>query len=252
MILPLYGNSGCSALAWRRECVHSVGTKIQGEAHMSNESIQTAPARQGLTRAICEIIHAEHQRALSPELTAAARQAILDGLAVGVAGTTERAPQIAAEHAQSQGGHPVSTVLALGFKTSPVLAAAVNGMAIHVLDFEAMWSPPTHTTSPTLPVVLALAESQNRTGADILRAFVAGCEIQGRLRLASGQYELEGVTFHPPGVVGVVGAAVAASCIMGAGVEQLRHAIGLAASRAGSLIGNVGSMAKCTHCGTAA
>ena len=48
------------------------------------------------------------------------------------------------------------------------------------------------------------------------------------------------------------GSAVVASALLGLDVEGLQHALGIAASRAGSLLANVGSMTKCTHCGNAA
>lgn len=206
----------------------------------------------GATREVCEVIAKQRYEDLPAPAIAAARQAILDGIAVGIAGTTEAAPRIVADHVKSQGGHEIATVLGFGFRTSPVSAAYVNGVAIHVLDFEAMWTPATHTTSPTLPVVLALAEAQGLPGRDIVAAFLKGCEIQGRLRLASGQYAPERLTFHPPGVVGVIGAAVAAGHLLGFDAGQLQHAIGVAASRGASLIGNIGSMTKSSHCGLAA
>jgi aconitate decarboxylase len=208
--------------------------------------------RMGATRELCELITKVRFGDLPREAVAAASQAILDGVAVGIAGTTETAPRLAAEHVKSLGGREVASVLGFGFRTSPVSAAYVNGISTHVLDFEAMWSPPTHTTSPTLPVVLALAEAEGLPGREIIAGFLKGCEIQGRLRLASKQYAPERLTFHPPGVVGVLGAAVAASHMLDMDAMQLRHAIGIAASRAASLIGNIGSMTKSSHCGLAA
>ncbi len=206
----------------------------------------------GLTQALCDTISSIGFDDLSPEVIEAGRRAVLDGVAVGLAGTTEQAPRIAAEHVRSLGGHERSTLIGFDLKASPVQAAFVNGMSIHVLDYEAMWSPPTHTTSPCLPTALALAESEGRTGRDVIAAFVKGCEVQGRLRLASKVFVPHDLIFHPPGVVGVIGSAVAAAHMLDLSPLQLRHAIGLAASRAGSLIGNAGTMTKCTHCGTAA
>ena len=131
----------------------------------------------------------------------------------------------------------MSTVIGHGFKTSPVSAAYVNGVSMHVLDYEPMWSPPTHAASPTLPTVLALAEMVNASGREVIAAFVKACEIQGRLRLASQQYEPGKLKYHPPGVVGVMGSAVAASHLLQFTTEQLQHALGIAASRAGGVMG---------------
>jgi aconitate decarboxylase len=123
---------------------------------------------------------------------------------------------------------------------------------MHVLDYEPMWSPPTHATSPTLPTVLALAEVENVSGREVITAFVKACEVQGRIRLASQQYTPGKLTYHPPGVVGVLGSAVAASHLFNLNVTQLQNALGIAASRAGGLMANVGTMTKATHCGWAA
>ncbi len=169
---------------------------------------------------------------LPNDVVAVAKQIILDGISVAVAGSTEAGPQIMAAHLKSLGGNPSATVLGLGFKTSPVSAAAINGISMHVLDYEPMWSPPTHATSPALPTVLALAEMEEATGRDVVAAFVKGCEIQGRIRLASQQYEPRHLKYHPPGIVGGMGAAVAASHLLHLDQDQLCSALGIVASRA--------------------
>lgn len=81
---------------------------------------------------------------------------------------------------------------------------------------------------------------------------MAGVEAQGRLRLASRQFEPKDLAFHPPGVVGPVGAALAAGMLLGLDDATIARAVGIAASRAGGLLANVGSMTKALHCGQAA
>jgi aconitate decarboxylase len=75
--------------------------------------------------------------------------------------------------------------------------------------------------------------------------------MQGWIRQASGQFEASTSRFHPPGAVGPLGAAVAAGHILKLDPDRLAHAIGIAASRAGSLLANAGTMTKSTHCGHA-
>ena len=58
--------------------------------------------------------------------------------------------------------------------------------------------------------------------------------------------------FHPPGVVGPIGGAVAAAKMLRLNIEQTRMALGIAASRAGGLTANTGTMMKSTHPGNAA
>ncbi|MCS6925266.1 MAG: MmgE/PrpD family protein [Candidatus Binatia bacterium] len=236
--------------------------KSGGEAFLSLALWVSTPLRMtslhehssdaAVTAAVCQrLVHTTFE-VLPTQVVEVAKQIILDGLAVAVAGALEEGPRITAAHVQNLGGTPVSTVIGHGFKTSPVSAAYVNGISMHVLDYEPMWSPPTHVTSPTLPVVLALAETGPVPGREVITAFVKACELQGRLRLASRQFAPGKLTYHPPGVVGVMGAAVAAAHLLGCDVTQLRNALGIAASRAGGLMANVGTMTKATHCGWAA
>jgi aconitate decarboxylase len=58
--------------------------------------------------------------------------------------------------------------------------------------------------------------------------------------------------FHPPGVVGPIGGAVAAAKILRLDEQQTRMALGIAASRTGGLTANTGTMMKSTHPGNAA
>jgi aconitate decarboxylase len=58
--------------------------------------------------------------------------------------------------------------------------------------------------------------------------------------------------FHPPGVVGPLGAAVAAAHLLGFDADMLANALGVASSRCGSLFSNLGTMTKSSHCGYAA
>jgi aconitate decarboxylase len=159
--------------------------------------------------------------------------------------------RILADHHVRQGSRPSATVLGLRRRLGTVAAAAVNGAAMHVLDFEPMWSPANHALSTTLPAVLALGEDTGASGEELVTALVKGVEMQGWLRQASRQWEAEDLVFHPPGVVGPIGAAVAAGHLLDLDADRLRHAVGIAASRAGGLMANVGTMTKATHCGHA-
>ncbi len=193
---------------------------------------------------------------LPPEVGDAAKSVLFDAVPVMAAGAKEDAARIVRRFVASMGGEPRCSVIGGGFSTSPPMAALANGVAGHVLDYEPMWHPPTHPTSPVLPVALALAEWQGRDGRDVLTALVAGFEVQTRLLLAAqggGGLHLPGgaAGLHPPGVVGVMGAAAAASWLLGLGTRETCMAFGIAASRAGGLMANVGTMTKSSHCGHA-
>jgi aconitate decarboxylase len=206
----------------------------------------------GVTEQFCRILAALTSESIPSEAFNAARGLLLDGIGVALAGSREPAPAIIAEHVRSLGGAQQATAFNFGFKTSVVDAAYLNGASMHVLDYEPMWNPPSHAVSTTLPAVLALGESLGAGGKEMLAALIKGIEAHGRLRVASRQVEPRGLVFHPPGVAGPIGSSVAASHLLKLRSDQLCNAIGIAASRAGSLIANTGTMTKCTHCGNAA
>lgn len=208
-----------------------------------------------LTRAFTDLLSA--WPADGPALEAQCRLLLLDGLAVAVAGAGEPGPTLLARLTRRDGTVGPARVIGQGFATSVVQAARINGMAMHVLDFEPMWNPPNHALSPLLPALLALAEMREHEGAGpqgqaVLRAVAKGVEAQGRLRLASGQIEPAKLSLHPPGAVGPLAAALACGGLLGLSGERLAAAIGIAASRCGGLLANVGSMTKALHCGDAA
>jgi 2-methylcitrate dehydratase PrpD len=205
-----------------------------------------------VTSQLCDRIAGISYEDLGVPAIEAARRLVLDGIAVAVAGTQEEAIHILAAHHKEQGGAAQATAIGNGFRLNTVSAAALNGAAMHVLDFEPMWSPANHALSTTLAGVLALAEARETNGREVLTALVKGLEMQGWIRQASGQFEARTLRFHPPGAAGPLGAAVAAGHILKLGPDQLANAIGIAASRAGGLMANAGTMTKSTHCGHAA
>lgn len=180
-----------------------------------------------------------------------AKRLIADGIAVAVAGSREKAPQMFAEHVREQGGRELCPVWGFGFRTAPVPAAYANAVAMHVLDFEPMSNPSTHAVSPTVPVAFALAVRDGCDGRELLAACAKGFEIQGRL-LAAVDHRRESSRFHAPGVVGPFGSAVVAAHLLQLDAAQLNYALAIAASRSGALRANIGHGVKCTHCGNAA
>lgn len=207
----------------------------------------------GATRDIARAVTELRFDDLPADVVEASRRAVLDGLANMLAGSTQpiSGPLLAHVEEWSSG----TSVIAGHRKTSdPFTAAFVNGVFCHCLDFEVMWVPPTHPTSPTLPALLALAQARpGMSGRALITALVAGFEIQSHLSrciVETGRRWPHG--YHPPGLVGPFGSAVATGHALGLDRAGMEQAIGIAASRAGSLMGNTGTMTKSSHCGHAA
>lgn len=188
---------------------------------------------------------------------AVARLLLIDGLAVAVGGSGEPGPRKLGELARERGAKPAASVIGQGFATTPEYAARINGMAMHVLDFEPMWNPANHALSPILPALLALAETLEAAGAPpqaarVERALLKGIDAQGRLRLSSQQIEPRELTLHPPGLVGPPAAALACADFLDLDEAKSVAAVSIAGSRACGLMANIGSMTKALHCGDSA
>jgi aconitate decarboxylase len=185
-----------------------------------------------------------------------ARALLMDGLAVCLAGSRESGPEILSTLIVNQGSQPACTVVGRNFRASACAAAHVNALSMHVLDYEPMWNPPNHALSTLLPALLALGEQRERSGSavqgrNLVNALAKGIEAQGRLRAASGMLKPSELNFHPPSAVGPVASAIACSEFLGLTEDQTIHAAGIACSRAGGLLVNIGSMTKALHCGDA-
>ena len=180
-----------------------------------------------------------------------ARHALLDWAAVTVAGAREPLVEMLAQDYAGTDGGPC-TLIALGRRAGAIDAALINGAAGHALDFDDV-NPRMngHPTVPVAPVALALAETTRASGLDVLRAIVAGHEVECRLgeMLTRSHYDKG---FHATGTVGTFGAAAAAANLLGLDAERTAHAFGLAATQAAGLKCMFGTMAKPLHAGKAA
>lgn len=185
---------------------------------------------------------------LNTDTVAMVKRLIADGVAVAIAGSAEEPPRMLSDYVAHQSGAARSTVWGFGFKSTAAMATLVNASSMHVLDFEPMSNPPTHAVSPTVPVAFALAEARHTDGREVIAACAKGFEMQGRV-LAAANPARGALPLHTPGVIGVMGSTVAAAHMMKLNVNQLAHALGIAASRCAGLSANTGSMVKCTHCG---
>ncbi|GAA4538556.1 hypothetical protein GCM10023175_08660 [Pseudonocardia xishanensis] len=102
-----------------------------------------------------------------------------------------------------------------------------------------------------MAALLPVAEARGRTGADLLRAFLAGYEVQAHLSSVLGQ-PLIHRGFHPTGVLTHLGSAIGVGALIGLPRERLATCLGLAGAQAAGLLTSFGTMAKPFHAGKAA
>jgi 2-methylcitrate dehydratase PrpD len=207
----------------------------------------------GATETLAQFVAKTTLPDIPPAALANAKLMMLDTLGVILAGARDPGCRLLANWAKDQESAPRSTVIGQGFRTSPVLAALVNGHASHALDYDDSG----HYSTQTLPAALALGEPARASGSKILQAYILGREICARLDAAfdAGREKLSGPTYrgwHHTGTNGSLGAAASAAVILDANAQQIRTAFGIAANGACGLRANMGTMAKALVSGNAA
>jgi 2-methylcitrate dehydratase PrpD len=180
-------------------------------------------------------------------------RAVLDLLGVMVAGSAEPAARLMVDYAVGQGAVGDIPVLGAGVRLAPAMAALANGTAGHALDYDDIGLQAGHVSTAIVPAALAMAEHTGASGRDTVAALALGYEVTNRLtRLypsnLAGPYRHG---YHKPSVYSVFGATAAAGRLAGLDAAGLATAFGIAASQAGGLRVNFGTMTKPMHAGNA-
>ncbi len=191
-------------------------------------------------------------RDIPQDAVALARLGITDFIGVTLAGLEERQSRIIADYARKLGGTPQASVIGGSFKTSPYLAALVNGTVGHSLDYDDMAiSLIGHPSVFLVPAVLAIGETMGSSGQDILTAYVVGYETACYIAKPIIQsHYVQG--WHSTATFGSLGATASVAWLLRLNTHQTRMALGIAASLAGGLRQNFGTMTKPLHAGKAA
>jgi 2-methylcitrate dehydratase PrpD len=181
----------------------------------------------------------------------AARQCLVDSLAAAHAAYGERPIELLRELTTAGASGP-ATVIGYGESARPADAALVNGAMISLQLFDDNQAQMRgHPSGPLLPAVLALAELKDASVRAALQAFVVGYEIECRLGtiLNPSHYE---TGWHATATQGSFAAVVASGLLLGLDAAAMAHALGIAASMAGGLRRNFGTMTMSLHSGLAA
>jgi len=213
-----------------------------------------APATGSSTRLLADFAATLRFEQIPPDVLARVKLSLLDTLGCCLQGSTCPPASKLLEFARNEGARPVASILGASERTSPALAALVNGTAGHAFQLDEVHSGAVlHPGSAVLPAVMAASESAGGlSGRDWLAAMVAGYEVGIRVGLAArGRMFERG--FHNQGTTGAIAAASGASRALALDPRSTVHALGLAASLAAGLMAvQEGAMAKALHSGRAA
>ena len=163
------------------------------------------------------------------DLSKATRQAtkvrLIDTMGCAMAALLAPPVRIARQLAVPVAGDSGSRLFGTLTRTTPDLAAFVNGAMVRYLDMsDAFLMTSTAHPSDNIPSMMALAEATGASGQDLLLAIVISYEMQCRLCDAA-PFQVKG--WDQP-VAGAPAAALAAGRLLGLDAAKLRHALALA------------------------
>jgi 2-methylcitrate dehydratase PrpD len=207
-------------------------------------------AGKQLRQILAEFVVAFDLKQVPADVIDLARMGFVDTVGVAVAGSHEEVARIVAEMVKLEGSAPQCTIIGQSLRATPQLAALANGTATHAMDYDFTFTSG-QSVAPVIPALLAVAESTGATPAEVLGAFIVGCEVSGRIGRSSPRLS-NGGGWHTTGVVGAISAAAACAKLMKLPVDKVAHAIGISVSLASGLPVNYGTMTKPLHCGNAA
>jgi 2-methylcitrate dehydratase PrpD len=154
---------------------------------------------------------------------------LIDTLGVTVAGAKAPGVREVIELLRETGGKEESTVLAYGERFPSFHATMANTFMAHALDFDDMHERGgVHANVSVIPASLAIAEKVGgANGKSFLTAIILGvdliCRMAVSIPLSRG--------WHPTATLGIFGATVASSKILGLNEKKMANGLGIAYSQ---------------------
>jgi 2-methylcitrate dehydratase PrpD len=180
-----------------------------------------------------------------------ARRCLIDTLGVAIAGSRHRAPAAVRSYACVQCAMGEASVLGACWRLQAPGAAFVNAACAHALDIDDnCYAGTVHGSDVIVPAALAAAEAGDLPGRELLTALVAGAEAEYAVgeALTNRIYQKGWWT---TGVLGPVGAAMAAARARHLDAAVTARALGLAVAGTGGVKACFGTDAKPVLCGRA-
>ena len=201
----------------------------------------------GLTRALAERVSRLRFVDVPKEAVDTVKRGVIDCVGVLFAGREEPVTHIVLKSLPPG----IEAQILFGYtRAGSADAALVNAAAAHALDYDDTGLDG-HPSVVLVPTIFAEGERLRASGPEMIAAYVAGYETWGELVLRD-EDKHHGKGWHPTAVFGAVGAAAAAASMGKLSAEKTTHALAIAASMAGGLVANFGSMTKPFQAGRAA
>ena len=167
-----------------------------------------------------------------------AKHHILDTLAAMVSGSQLKPGRLAVAFAEQQGGPPEAQVVTSRIRISAINAALANGMLAHSDETDdSNTVAGIHPGCAIVPSALAMAEREDASGAEFLRAVVLGYDVGCRtIKALGGRLTLRARHHLPFSIGGTMGATSAAGSLAGLRPEQFQYLLSYGAQQASGVM----------------
>jgi 2-methylcitrate dehydratase PrpD len=185
-----------------------------------------------VTARLARYMVAARDRQLPATVVLAAKHRILDTLGAIVSGAQLKPGEMAIKYVEALGGASEASVPATLVRTSAVNAALAAGMFAHADetdDFEPVTKA--HPGCSVVPAAMAMAERENRSGQELLRAVTLGYDLCCRLLVALGPDHVRATHRSAEGISSTFGAVGAAASLAKLDEQGMRYALSYAAQQ---------------------
>ncbi len=221
----------------RRQILQSIGGLMAAAAFpplgaVRAQAQESAAPSPDVTGRLARYMVTARDRELPPEVVLAAKHRILDTLGAIVSGAQLKPGEMAIRYVRAQGGNAEASVPATDIRTTAINAAFAAGMFAHADetdDFEPFTKA--HPGSATVPAAMSMAEREDRTGEELLRAVTLGYDLCCRLLMALGPDHVRATHRSAEGVSSTFGAVGAAASLARLDEKGMRYALSYAAQQ---------------------
>lgn len=219
---------------------------------MNEMTTITSEQSTGVTARLADYLLASRYEDIPAPVKAEAVRTYLNWVGVAVGGCRHESIDIVLQSLGPYAGAGTASILGRSEKSDPLQAALINGISSHVFDFDdTHLHTVIHPAGPVASAITALAEQHPVSGAEFLHALILGVEVECRLGNAVYPDHYD-VGWHITGTAGVLGAAAACARLLDLSAQQMRAALGIAATQSSGFREMFGSMCKSFHVGNAA
>jgi 2-methylcitrate dehydratase PrpD len=219
----------------RRHILQGLGGLVAAAAlpeHAAKARAQERAPAADITEKLARYMVSARDRELPPGVVEAAKHRILDTLAAIVSGARLKPGEMAIRYVQTQGGATEASIPTTNIRTSAINAALAAGMFAHADetdDFEPVTKA--HPGCAVVPAGLAVAERENRSGGDLIRAVTLGYDLCCRLLMALGPDHVRATHRSAEGMSSTFGAVGAAASLARLDERAMRYALSYAAQQ---------------------